>query len=134
MTKGIFCIAYLAVVFVIANAQDRHGYSGSRRYGGVGDRPYNGYEEGGYDNIRNHELQCQYFCQLNICNHYKCFYTCRININCRTGGNVGIYGRAGNKDVIEITKPLSEKVDNFNYIPPSEETTPKEGAIIFQDD
>ncbi|XP_022256814.1 uncharacterized protein LOC111089164 [Limulus polyphemus] len=131
IAKAIFCLSCLAVVFLVSSAQSRYGNRGGIGYGGVGDSPYNGYEEGSHGNTGYNKPRCGYYCQLKFCNYYECFYACRLSNNCRTVTNVGIYGRRGTNNVIEVTKPVSEKVDSFNYIPPGDETTSSEGAIVF---
>ncbi|XP_076333900.1 uncharacterized protein LOC143237969 [Tachypleus tridentatus] len=143
------------------------GQGGGRYYdydqsGGVGNGPYNGYEDNNYSNSggldglgsygsdysngpANSESlsytkprplrRCTYYCRLNYCDSFKCYYICRPKLVCSfaNAGNVGIYGRKGG-ETFEISKPLKEKVEGFDYIPPNEGSSSSEGAIKYEDD
>ncbi|XP_022239748.1 uncharacterized protein LOC106457952 [Limulus polyphemus] len=143
------------------------GQGGGRDYdhdqsGGVGNGPYNGYEDSSYSNngglgglggcdgdynngppyveslsyAKPRPLRrCTYYCRLNYCDSYKCYYICRPKCACSfvNAGSVETYGRKGGK-TFEISKPLKERVEGFDYVPPGEESLPNEGAIKYEDD
>ncbi|KAH7943515.1 uncharacterized protein LOC119400927 [Rhipicephalus sanguineus] len=58
---------------------------------------------------------CTYRCSLRLCDLYQCHYKCVRGATCPTLGG-GLDARKGAGE-ITVTKPLSEKVDAFDYVP-----------------
>ncbi|XP_077489376.1 uncharacterized protein LOC144100232 [Amblyomma americanum] len=56
---------------------------------------------------------CHYTCLLRACDLYQCHYRCAPNPNCPL---IAIAGRKGG--TVNVSKPLKEKVDSFDYVPP----------------
>ncbi|XP_022255058.1 uncharacterized protein LOC111088644 [Limulus polyphemus] len=94
--------------------------------GGVGNRPNYGVNHGG------HGQRCTYICSLRRCYAGQCYFTCRPGYYCHINRPIDIFGRKKG-ETIEITKPESEKVDNFEYVPEDTSTNDDE-AVVFQDD
>ncbi|XP_076330535.1 uncharacterized protein LOC143236133 [Tachypleus tridentatus] len=90
--------------------------------GGLGGGSYS-YGEG-HSSHQFHTLpNCLYICSLKHCNPVKCHYRCVPKPTCLPSGGGGIWGRKGSgstgNNELEITKPVSEKVESFEYKPES---------------
>ncbi|XP_077528093.1 uncharacterized protein LOC144139677 [Haemaphysalis longicornis] len=59
---------------------------------------------------------CMYRCQLRGCDQFQCHYKCVRGIHCAALGELD--ARKGLGSEINVSKPLKEKVDAFDYVPP----------------
>ncbi|KAH6943240.1 hypothetical protein HPB50_017966 [Hyalomma asiaticum] len=57
---------------------------------------------------------CTYRCTLRLCDLYQCHYKCVRGATCPVLGDLD--ARKGGAE-ITVSKPLSEKVDSFDYVP-----------------
>ncbi|XP_064479365.1 annexin A7-like [Ornithodoros turicata] len=87
------------------------GYPDRDRYPGQGGYP------GGHRPVTHGP--CRYRCSLKNCDRYQCHYRCIRRSDC-PGALGELDGRKGApKKEINVSKPLKDKVDSFEYVPPS---------------
>ncbi|XP_065310312.1 uncharacterized protein [Dermacentor albipictus] len=58
---------------------------------------------------------CQYRCSLRGCDRFQCHYKCVRGVSCPALGDLDARKKGGAE--ITVSKPLSEKVDAFDYVP-----------------
>ncbi|XP_072140274.1 uncharacterized protein [Dermacentor andersoni] len=61
-----------------------------------------------------HPHPCLYRCTLRGCDQFQCHYNCVRGASCPLLGDSGT-GKGGAE--VTVSKPLSEKVDAFDYVP-----------------
>ncbi|XP_076310467.1 uncharacterized protein LOC143225269 [Tachypleus tridentatus] len=138
---AVFLIVSFAIICIKSDdenadgsIQGRYGagndpYSGGLGYnGGVGNRPQPDFHHGGHGGFGQ---RCTYICRLRNCYAGQCYFTCSPGYYCHSKGPIDIFGRKKG-ETIEITKPESEKVDEFEYVP--KDSSSNDGAITFQED
>ncbi|XP_037286357.2 uncharacterized protein LOC119179393 [Rhipicephalus microplus] len=62
-----------------------------------------------------YQRPCTYRCTLRLCDQYECHYRCLRGATCPTLSDLD--ARKGHGAEINVSKPLKEKVDVFDYVP-----------------